>query len=150
MRYLAWGIPPDVTTLIVVWLGLKTELYLGVSGAFVLGFVEDGLTLSPAGFYPLILIISVILIKLLMNIFDMNRTFIKMALVFFIYCLNHIVFYPIVMYLYMGDNPIRFISHQFTLYCAQGFLTAICMFLFFRLFDRTALLKETGDALGRS
>jgi cell shape-determining protein MreD len=52
MRLLVWGIPPDLTILIVVWLGLRAELWLGASGAFVLGIAEDGLSLVPTGFYP--------------------------------------------------------------------------------------------------
>jgi rod shape-determining protein MreD len=131
-----WGYTPDLLIIIIAYLALRTELYLGVAGAFILGFLHDGLTLSPPGFFPLVLITSVFLIKLLMKIVELNRLIIKIPVVFILFYLIYLVFYPSLMYIYIGSASFMVISHAITAYCIEALITALLAPLFFALFDK--------------
>ena len=124
-RWSVLGVLPDVLILATVWLALRHELHAAAPAVFVMGFFLDGLSLAPAGVMPLCLILIVIAVRILVRVLEFSSTLYVICLCLFIYSLSNLAIYPLLIYISYGNPPFNVISRYFTIYCAQGVLTAL-------------------------
>jgi cell shape-determining protein MreD len=132
------GTSPEILTILTVWLSLRSETYLATFGAFILGFIRDGLALNPVGLFSLTLVLAVFLVKGLMRVLDFNHFPFRLVLVLVVYFSVHLVIYPLFMYIYMGSRIFGLMSTQITAYCIQAVVTTLLSPAIFGVFDLVA------------
>jgi hypothetical protein len=74
---------------------------------------------------PLNLLFILFTVKLLSRVLEFSSNFYIMCLNFFIFALSNLAIYPLLIYISYGNLPFDVISHYFSIYCAQGILTAL-------------------------
>ena len=64
---------PDLTLLVVVWIGLKGAYMPGLFSAFFLGIIEDLLSGAPLGLFPLIYLVAYMFSAFVSVNFDLDQ-----------------------------------------------------------------------------
>jgi rod shape-determining protein MreD len=141
-RTFFFGVAPDFLTLTICWLALRIPTWSGGIAAFLLGFIRDGFSFNYTGIFSLTLLLALFLVKGSLRILEYNRVISQICLVFIIFFLINLVFYPLLVYIFIGTNSIGLLSHHVTSYCTQGLLTAILTPFWFALLDKLAIPKE--------
>ncbi|MDR2404840.1 MAG: hypothetical protein LBE27_00525 [Deltaproteobacteria bacterium] len=116
---------PDILILLTLWVALRTDLFISTLSLFILGFFLDSLSLAPPGIMPLNLVLLAFVVNLLSRVLEFASNFYIMCLSFFIFSLSNLAIYPLLIYISYGNLPFDVISHYFSIYCAQGVLTAL-------------------------
>jgi rod shape-determining protein MreD len=132
------GYAPDPVTLVTVWLALRSEAWAACAGGFFLGFLRDGISAGPAGGWALVLVLQALLVKAVTRSVEINRPWSAAFTAFAAVLAGTVVFYPLLMYVYAGMNPVRVIYQHFSIYCIQGILTACLSLPVYGLLDRMA------------
>jgi rod shape-determining protein MreD len=135
---------PDAAVLAVVWLALRAEAWAAAAGAFVLGFMRDGMSAGPAGGWALVFVLTALAVKAVAAAVEVDRTWSECLAAFAGVLAVGIVLYPILMYIYSGMSPVRVIYLYFSLYCIQGLTTALAGVPVFRAFDRASASARRG------
>lgn len=75
-----WGVIPDISLVILVWVSYKNGLVEGPITGFVSGFLEDCLSASPLGFHAFIKTFVAAISGLLHGSFFIDRIFLPFAM----------------------------------------------------------------------
>jgi rod shape-determining protein MreD len=141
-RRILWGVSPDPAVLALVWLALRTETWTASLGAFILGFLRDGVSSGPAGGWALVMVLTVFLLKALTGAVEIGRSWGAALLCFASVVIEGVVLYPILMYIYMGLSPVGVIFQYTSVYCIQAVVTAILALALYKPLDRAAFIRR--------
>jgi rod shape-determining protein MreD len=75
-----WGVIPDISLVILVWLSYKNGIVEGPISGFIAGFAEDCLSASPLGFHAFVKTFVAAAAGLLHGSFFIDRVFLPFAL----------------------------------------------------------------------
>lgn len=75
-----WGVIPDISLVILVWVSYKNGLVEGPITGFITGFVEDCLSASPLGFHAFMKTFVAAISGLLHGSFFIDRIFLPFAM----------------------------------------------------------------------
>jgi len=80
---LFWGVIPDFSLLVIIWISYRNRAHQGAWTGFVTGLVCDLLSSSPTGYFSFILVLPAYLVSLLRQIVVMDAFFIPVLFGFF-------------------------------------------------------------------
>jgi rod shape-determining protein MreD len=80
---LFWGVIPDFSLLVIIWLSYRNKAHQGAWAGFVTGLVCDILSSSPLGYFSFILVLPAYVVSLLRQIVVMDAFFIPVLFGFF-------------------------------------------------------------------
>lgn len=80
---LFWGVIPDFSLLVIIWIAYKNKGHQGVWTGFVTGLVCDLLSSSPLGYFSFVLVLPAYIVSLLRQIVVMDSFFIPVLFGFF-------------------------------------------------------------------
>jgi rod shape-determining protein MreD len=80
---LFWGVIPDFSLLVIIWIAYKNKGHQGAWTGFVSGLVCDVLSSSPLGYFSFVLVLPAYAVSLLRQIVVMDSFFIPVLFGFF-------------------------------------------------------------------
>ena len=80
---LFWGVIPDFSFLVIIWIAYRNKNHQGIWIAFITGIICDLLSSSPLGYFSFILVLTAYIVSLARQVVVMDSFFIPVLFGFF-------------------------------------------------------------------